>query len=117
MIEHMTPKEILIATRARIVNPIDFTRGTSARDDTGAHVHPNSPEASCWCLLGAMIYVCPFTPDSAPASLRACHYLQRASGSENLAGWSDINPHVAIIRALDDAILLAEKDERNEKTS
>jgi hypothetical protein len=108
----MTPKEILIATRARIVNPIDFTRGTSARDDAGRPTLPNSPDAVCWCLMGAMIYAC---PDHTPGRVEAYRYLRQAAGTDNVAGFSDVNPHVAVIRTLDDAILLAEKDEKNEK--
>lgn len=49
----VTTVEVLRAARARIAEPEDWTRCAAARDDLGEPTYPSSPQATCWCALGA----------------------------------------------------------------
>lgn len=51
----MTPKEILVGVRDLLADRSHWTQGTCARKSKGGKaVTYNSPEASCWCLIGAI---------------------------------------------------------------
>lgn len=50
----MTVKEVLIAARAKIADPANWTQGTLARDVHGTPVGVLSKRASCWCSVGAV---------------------------------------------------------------
>lgn len=50
----MTVKEVLIAARAKIADPANWTQGECARDSTGKEVHSSSDRAVCWCSIGAI---------------------------------------------------------------
>jgi hypothetical protein len=64
----MTTLEILIAGRARIDTPERWTRGDWARDANGVGVEPLSPDAVCFCAMGAV--------DAAAASEEYAVYLR-----------------------------------------
>ncbi len=56
-----TPKEVLIAVRELISDPKRWTQNAYARkgqDKFSMSVHPESKEATCWCMTGAIIKVC-----------------------------------------------------------
>lgn len=53
----MKTSEILIAAKAKIVDPAHWTQDSYARADNGLPVHPTRPEATCWCSQGALITV------------------------------------------------------------
>ena len=48
--------EYLVAARARITNPNDWTRDAEARTATNARVRADAPNAVCWCALGALAW-------------------------------------------------------------
>lgn len=50
----MTPREILIAARAKIEDRANWTQLATARDAVGATVHSRSPQACQWCAIGAL---------------------------------------------------------------
>lgn len=50
----MNVKEQLIAAKALIATREAWTQGTSARDSLGHAVDPRSPDATCWCAMGAI---------------------------------------------------------------
>lgn len=51
----MTPKEILIAARARIEDPEHWTRWTPAKtSQKGFSVRATDPSATCFCATGAI---------------------------------------------------------------
>lgn len=51
----MTPvKETLIAARAKIADPKHWTQNYLAHDISGRPISPYSPNAVCWCALGAI---------------------------------------------------------------
>jgi len=49
-----TDKEILIEAKALIATPDKFCTGAYARDKELQRVHPLSPKAVRWCVLGAI---------------------------------------------------------------
>jgi len=56
-----TPKEVLIAVRELISDPKRWTQNAYARkgqDKFSMSVHPESKDATCWCMTGAIIKVC-----------------------------------------------------------
>ena len=53
----MSVHENLIAAKALIGDPARWTRGALARDKAGVSVQTFSPEAVCWCAVGAVYHV------------------------------------------------------------
>lgn len=51
----MTTKEVLIAARAKIAKPEQWIQGYYAKDADGKEANPFSTEATCYCVLGALI--------------------------------------------------------------
>lgn len=49
----MNAKEILTKSRDLIAN-VGWTQRASARDVTGNAVSPRNPEATCFCMIGAL---------------------------------------------------------------
>lgn len=50
----MTVKEVLIAARAKIADPANWTQGACARDVCGGKTFSSNNNAVCWCSLGAL---------------------------------------------------------------
>lgn len=102
----MTPKEVLVATRAKISDPNRWTREVAARDGHGIPCDPDQPEAACWCLVGAIVAVCP----NDQAARNQAYVLLRAPtlnwelGIRNLHIFNDRNPHCVVLTKLDEAI-------------
>jgi hypothetical protein len=46
--------EILRRARTRIEDPSRWTAGAPARANDGSRVFPQSPNAVCWCVIGAV---------------------------------------------------------------
>lgn len=53
----MQVKEALAKARDLIKDPNRWTRNMYARDRTGNYASPNSPDAICWCAIGAVHHV------------------------------------------------------------
>jgi hypothetical protein len=47
-------KQLLIEAKALIEKPENWTRGVMARGKAGVEVAPESPEATCFCAMGAL---------------------------------------------------------------
>ena len=47
-------REVLIRARARLSDPVRWTRDWLAKNLDGEPTHPEAPEAICWCVLGAL---------------------------------------------------------------
>ena len=58
----MTDLEALIAARELLTEQSRWCRGAFARSVGGVHVHPMSPQAVCWCAIGALIKVTRMEP-------------------------------------------------------
>jgi hypothetical protein len=50
----MSTKEILIAARAILADPAHWTKNTFARDRNNEPIDPTSPDAVCFCAVGAI---------------------------------------------------------------
>jgi len=46
---------LLMDVRALLNEPARWTKGASARDAAGLDVEPFDPNATCWCISGAMV--------------------------------------------------------------
>jgi hypothetical protein len=108
----MTPKEILIAARAKIEAPERWTQGAYAKTAKRNKADPNSPRATCWCILGAVAAVTgdnPNRPDRAISS-----GLAAAAGvdayNECVIEWNDApgRTHAEVLAAFDRAIAAAD---------
>lgn len=51
----MTPRELLVAARARVEDPARWTTGSPARDRRGSVTRSRYPQAVCWCATGAVL--------------------------------------------------------------
>ncbi len=57
----MTPREILIAARALIAQPENWTKGAFALTSTGSLGRPGHEESTCFCVAGAILHTQPST--------------------------------------------------------
>jgi hypothetical protein len=97
-----------ILLRAADLVAMGWTRGTAARDASGQKVRSTAPQATMWCLVGAvdralyellnldvyaLLGVEVDAYDTAPCSLAIQHALrrplQRVLGRRDLAHWND----------------------------
>lgn len=98
----MTDAELTVAVlrdaRTRITDPDNWTRRANARDYLGAAVAAEDPEASCWCLHGALLWAMA-RHDEVQGGIFAL-----LGGVENIVSLSDQCGHAAALRALDRTI-------------
>ena len=107
----MTPKEILIAARAKIEAPERWTQGAYAKTAKRNKANPRSPRATCWCILGAVAAVTgdnPNRPDRAISSGLAAAARVDAY-NECVIEWNDTpgRTHAEVLAAFDRAIAAA----------
>lgn len=55
----MSVRQILVAARAKIADPGDWTKGASARDVCGRPSPVHDYQSVCWCATGAIRFVSP----------------------------------------------------------
>jgi len=102
----VTPKEILIAARAKIEAPERWTQDVEARDANGEPVDRDSSEAVCWCSAAAL--------NASEASydewLAARNLLLRAFGKKygTITRHNDTSTHAEVRSAFDRAIAAAD---------
>lgn len=80
-----TAKEILTCARELLSDPARWTKGAYARTTNKSSVASRSPEARCWCPLGAML-VCTYGPNETAESTAT------VGDSFLWAGLSETNP-------------------------
>lgn len=103
----MKPKEILIAARAKIENPENWTQGSYSRNIDGVTIDsPKSKAAVCWCSRGAIIAISETYEDED----LAMSHLRNAIESKypTVVGFNDSSTHVEVLSAFDRAISLAD---------
>lgn len=91
---------LLRAAREKIAVPERWTKKELARHANGNCIGPNETNASCWCLVGALMSVNMGATDKAIQALGKIH-------DRNLFEFND-NPattHADVLAALDKAIL------------
>ena len=110
----MSALEELKAVRELLSAPARWTRGVYARNEQGLAVDPHDPEAVCWCLYGAMIYI---VGDSnkrfavhLDAAEDAINVLSGFISAISVADWQDApdRTHAEVLDALDRAIAVEE---------
>ena len=105
----MTPREILIAARAKIEAPERWTKGAFARSARGRKVRLDGGKARCWCMLGALQEV-----EMSPIRFRQAWALLVPAISvpdsiSEVVLWNDApeRTHAEVLAAFDRAIELA----------
>jgi hypothetical protein len=99
----MTALEALKRIRKLVADPKGWRQGTYAKDAKGNTVDPNSPSATCWCLVGAARRVLANTPPSARPSLGPV-LLGMGSTMQDVVRFNDKRSHTEVVALLDDAI-------------
>lgn len=110
----MKPSELLVKAQAVIADPEHWTQDWYARDAKGHHTGPSTPEAVCWCSIGAIDKV---AHEEVIYSTRLMveGYLARVAddcGYSDIPDFNDNSSHEAVMKAWDEAIRLAKEDEK-----
>lgn len=102
-----SPADILRAARELISTPEKWTQHDWARDRSGKATIYSSPDAACWCAMGAIRQV----TGGYPGFSLAEDILEQATRSNDIGAWNDRQgrTHKTILRAFDRAIALAEQ--------
>lgn len=93
----MTVKEVLIAARAKIADPVNWTQGEYARNADGADCEGD--DAVCWCAIGAIQESC----DDYDTARDALEYLHAVMGTYPYH-FNDTHTHAEVIAKFDEAI-------------
>jgi len=98
-----TTKQTLIAARALIEKPENWTQKAMARDAIGCKVNLSNPGAVCFCALGAIDKSAPFEN----------LFLEAIRALKPYMGWAietfnDRHTHAEVLEAFDKAIEAAE---------
>lgn len=97
----MTVLEALKAARELISVPERWTQGVYARGPDGRPVHPDDPEATCFCALGAVLRVggkCRWDKFVNPL------YIETECTQHTVAGVNDDLGHPAVMALFDRVI-------------
>jgi hypothetical protein len=102
----MNIKEILIAARAKIERPENWTKGVFARDSQGRDVTATSKNAVCWCSLGAITATgaCYYDEEKATRFLR----LELDAYENSITKFNDLSNHTDVLAMFDRAIAIAD---------
>ena len=109
----MKPSELLIKAKAVIADPKHWTQGQYAKDVKGYSTGPSTPDAVCWCSLGALHAVAheEHTYDARFAATRYLSDVAAECGYIGIPDFNDNSSHEAVMKAWDKAIKLAKEDE------
>jgi hypothetical protein len=93
-------KHVLIEIKNLIQDPSNWTQGTHARNMKGFAVEPTDPDASQWCLDGALAKVTNVDNDLLRASTRELY------GLSNFVEVNDHEPdaHAKVLKIIDHAM-------------
>ena len=93
-------KHVLIEIKNLIQDPSNWTQGTHARNMKGFAVEPTDPDASQWCLDGALAKVTNVDNDLLRASTRELY------GLSNFVEVNDHEPdaHAKVFKIIDHAM-------------
>ena len=110
----MKPSELLIKAKAVIADPKHWTQDVYAKDAKGHHTGPSTPDAVCWCSVGALDKVA-HEENAYSTHLTTAGYLDVVSdecGYSGIPDFNDNSSHEAVMKAWDKAIKLAKEDEK-----
>ena len=107
--------DIIVRARRLLDSPESWIQGDLARDAEGSPVSPNSPVATCWCLVGAISAVSTEEDCRGGPATRAIieleepieHYLA-------LESWNDCSgiTHQDVIQLMDEVIHILDQEVR-----
>lgn len=103
----MTPRDILIAARAKIETPETWTQDVYARDALGEEIDPRAYDATCWCSVGAVRCVGYRSHVGINDARVAIQLLADVMG-ERIAPFNDYHSHGEVLEMFDLAIAKAE---------
>ena len=113
----MKPSELLIKAKAVIADPKHWTQGWYAQDANGYSTEPSTPNAVCWCSVGALEKVA-YEEDTYSTRFAAKRCLFEVSSEYGYSGITDFNDnssHETVMKAWDKAIKLAEEAENENR--
>ena len=93
-------KQLLIAARARISKPENWTQGTAARCSNGNPVMASDVKACQWCSLGTIALTSYSESDPETAQLN----MWRALKNPGIAEFNDTHTHQEVLNVFDKAI-------------
>ena len=110
----MKPSELLVKAKAVIADPKHWTQGQYAKDVKGYSTGPSTPDAVCWCSLGALDKVA-HEENTYSTHLTTAGYLAVVAdecGYSGIPDFNDNSSHETVMKAWDKAIKLAKEDEK-----
>ena len=113
----MKPSELLTKAKAVIADPRRWVQGVYAKDAEGQVIGTLSPDAVCWCSLGALEKVA-HEENTYSTHSTAAGYLSKVSdecGYSGIPDFNDNSSHKIVMRAWDRAIFLAKEDENENR--
>ena len=112
----MKPSELLIKAKAVIADPKHWTQDVYAKDAEGQVTKTLSPDAACWCSLGALEKVA-HEENTYSTHLTAAEYLDVVADEcgYGITDFNDNSGHGIVMRAWDKAIKLAKEDENENR--
>ena len=108
----MKPSELLIKAQAVIADPKHWTQDVYAKDAEGQVTKTLSPDAVCWCSLGALDKIA-HEENTYSTHSTAAGYLDVVADECGYSGIPDFNDnlsHETVMKAWDKAIKLAKED-------
>lgn len=110
----MTNVEILKATKELLSDPERWTWGKYARTSSYTETSPHSPDAVCFCLLGAIAKVGNTSPLSVEQG-NISHVVSNAIVPRyyHISDFNDTTDHPTLMATLDRAIASSEKVANN----
>ena len=100
--KHVT--EVLTEARNLISDPKRWTQGAYARDAAGLRTEWDSPNAVCWCTIGAIGKAAEVASEHHPLVVRAIKQLKRAIGDRSISRFNDSHIHAQVMNGFDKAI-------------
>lgn len=107
----MTTVEILKAAKELISDPKRWTQGLFARNIEGLVSPVTSKDAVCWCAAGSLWRVDGPSPTIQSQREAAYELLSNAMGG-SVPDYNDTHTHIEVLAKFDEAIALAEEEER-----
>lgn len=110
--------QLLIKSRARIMDPKKWTRGAYARNSRGGAVNVMDPTAICWCAVGTLERECgrstpcwagtqSKTMPALDSLYQKAHLLLEQAGGNSITAVNDGAGHARVIQMYNQAIKMA----------